>query len=973
MPVNVWAQVGAATGYLPMTALLGTAGQLLGMNAGATLAEWKAATFLANQLAVPVGAVATPSYTFTGDLNTGFYQDTADKIGVAAGGVRVFQFGATNNIYSNTVMNGKVFSEEKSADIVAAANIDLATATGNYVYVTNAAGAIIITRLGGVVIPSGTCFELKFVIAGGTVTLKNDPNFLSLFGGADTTVSSGDVLRFRKTNDADQFWELVSISRGSSLQVIAAAGQPVTYIGPSIEDRPAITAGGWLPWSLNQQWGGAPMPFHMVDSATGVEYKFDAFDTYIDNDQGTNMDVGSAAARVNQFQSINPAKNLSLQAIWVKANKTGNPVDNLILQLWSVVAGLPNALIATANTINGKQITSDGSPQWYRFSFAAVQALVGGTQYMWVVTRSGAVDPANFYQLVGKGSTKFPSNLQGFGTAVPAWTAANTLTKSFICEAQASDQIVQTIGQFTGRIIGSEGNPINRSVAFCKPLREFFPLFAPDGWSISIRGKTWTKDRTICDLVYGPHHDRINIRCAVGTGYVTVTTYESDNTVLTTTGVNDVSGAAFKDIMIIGRSLNDGADYIKIYTGVNNVWSKEVESVGLSLIFDPLMLKQGTAWIMGGFKLFAAADYTKLSDMTILPSADGWTYTTTTATVEGNVFAVAGGKLNQIKAGMAAGGDGYYAKAALGLVNANGWFCTYKLRIISNSLIKDEVGCSVRIQDGAKNISNQLQDFYNSLQSTSLAYPQIDLKSADSTFFITGKGSDALQFINGRLISDFTSFMVLASGANQIDFGDRSVTANENADVIWDYMGYYNTANVYPQFTSGELHEFSVFSGDKNTLGQAVYNTGVPISIKTYCGLGRNYVEKVNQEFAVFGITNGPSTASTTDITAPEMEQFVLGSKVSFSGSQRMSNINAAAYTAIESYADGRLVNNFGTSTGELLLQLSTANQEMPATNVTKTVLNYGLHKLERRYKTSGGSTGSLIEKSRNMIGDVSV
>jgi hypothetical protein len=79
------------------------------------------------------------------------------------------------------------------------------------------------------------------------------------------------------------------------------------------------------------------------------------------------------------------------------------------------------------------------------------------------------------------------------------------------------------------------------------------------------------------------------------------------------------------------------------------------------------MQVQGHMWIMGGFPLFKNTDYTKLSEMTVLPSADTWTFTTTTATVEGNVFAVSGGKLSQIKAGMAAGGDGSYVKAAAAL------------------------------------------------------------------------------------------------------------------------------------------------------------------------------------------------------------------------------------------------------------------------------------------------------------------
>jgi hypothetical protein len=82
---------------------------------------------------------------------------------------------------------------------------------------------------------------------------------------------------------------------------------------------------------------------------------------------------------------------------------------------------------------------------------------------------------------------------------------------------------IQSAGTFNGRIVGTEGNPINRSVGYIKPLREFFPLFHPNGWSILLRGKSWTKDKTIADVMYGLHHDRINIRSATATGFTTVT------------------------------------------------------------------------------------------------------------------------------------------------------------------------------------------------------------------------------------------------------------------------------------------------------------------------------------------------------------------------------------------------------------------------------------------------------------------
>lgn len=744
------------------------------------------------------------------------------------------------------------------------------------------------------------------------------------------------------------------------------AADITTYIRPDVNDRPSMVAGGWLPWNLNQQWGGAGcMPFHMIDSATGVEFKFDAFDGYIEDNNFQN--IGSAAGNINNYQGINPAKNLSLQAIWIKLYKVLNPIDNVTLQLWSVAAGIPNALIATANVINGKQITSDTNGQFYRFAFAAVQALVAGIQYVFVMTKSGGVDAANFYNIKGKAAaTKYPNNLQGIGTAVPAWTPTNTTSNNFICEAQASDQPIQTLGQFAGRLLGTEGNPINRSVGYCKPLREFFPLQDPTGWSIHIRGKSFTKDRTFFEAMYGLHHDRINVRSLAATGLTTVTIYKQDGTVVTLSGTTDISTNTFKDIMIVGRSMGDGGDYLRIYVGAGGAWTKEAELTLQTFIFDPLMLKQGTGWIMGGFQLFKNTDYTKLSDMTILPSADGWAFTTTTGTVEGNVFAVSGGKLNQIKAGMAAGGDGYYQKAALALSNANGWFTTDKSRVISQTNTKDENGCLVNIFDGTKVVSSKRQEYYNIVSSTSTFYPQQDLKSADSVILQTGKGNDYFVFLNGKLNCDGTGSLLSASGLNQIQFGDTSVTANENADIVWDYVGYYNTSNIYPQFTAGELHEFAVFSGDKNLLGVAVYNLGVPLSLKQFCGIPKNYiVEEKTQFSSLMGITGTVINATTNFITASELEAFVLGGFIQAEFQTVVNHDTGGQAVATAMYTDGELDGRASI----FVIETAGRGDTVYIQNNRRKARYFGLHKVEARFQDSN-AVGNASITSRSLIVD---
>lgn len=216
--LNIWGTVGGVQFALPMETLLGLTNQLLGMNIGATALQYKSATFnnATNQFALPVGALAAPSLTFTGDLNTGMYQDGADAVSIAVGGVRIVKMDGVANLISNfknQAMSAALFMDDFGPDIVAGATTDLGTATGNVVRITNAVGATVVTSLGGATIPAGTVIETKFVITGGSITLTQDAVNLPLLGGANIALQSGDIARWRKLNDAAAQWEMYSFQR----------------------------------------------------------------------------------------------------------------------------------------------------------------------------------------------------------------------------------------------------------------------------------------------------------------------------------------------------------------------------------------------------------------------------------------------------------------------------------------------------------------------------------------------------------------------------------------------------------------------------------------------------------------------------------------------------------------------------------------------------------------------------------------
>jgi len=228
MGVNVWAVVGGNTFQLPMETLLGTAYQLLGMNAVATELQYKDAKFnnATGQFSVPVGSLGAPSYSFEGDLDSGIYRPNPNELGLIVAGTLTWHIGTSFAFLKNVplVMVGNRISEEFGADIAAAATTDLGDSTGNTLIVNNAAGATVVTSLGGATLPAGTEIETIFNITGGSVTLTHNATSLDLLGAADIILVDRDIVRWRKTNDASAYWRMVSFQRGLASTPFTAKG-----------------------------------------------------------------------------------------------------------------------------------------------------------------------------------------------------------------------------------------------------------------------------------------------------------------------------------------------------------------------------------------------------------------------------------------------------------------------------------------------------------------------------------------------------------------------------------------------------------------------------------------------------------------------------------------------------------------------------------------------------------------------------
>ncbi len=983
MSVNIWAQVGATTYTLVMESLYGTANQLLGMNAGATALQYKDVTFdnTNGQLAVPVGAAATPSITFTGDLNTGLYWTGADSLGVSAGGtVRAIFSTSALTLSSNLVMSSKLIQEDQSANIGAAATTDLGGATGNYVYITNAAGDNVITSLGGASLPAGTLVETKFVVTGGSISITHNATSLNLLNGDNiTNISNGTVMRWRKTNDAAAYWEQVSSTAGLIISDAQNAADLVFmwHVDADIGHHDMIAA-GLFPAFFNQQWGGAPHYFELVDGATGTPYKFEAATGFINQTNTAGWGIADGAARTWESQGFKVSATQSISAIWVKVWKTGNPTNNLELRILpDDGTGKPSGSAAitngTATAQSGKLHSSDSYGQWVRFVFATPCALTAGTQYHITLKSSGAVDASNYWQwattISGSGNT-YPHGQVCNGDAVPTWTAQPTYDSCFLVEAASSVASLQTttLTNFSGELLTFEGSPLNQSNARVADLNTLEGFDLTD-FTLRMVGRNYTKDKTILDICYGFDHDRIVLRCNATTGYLQLSLYESDGTLHQVTGSSDQSSGT-SDIGIRIRAKNGGNDELYLY--VNGV-AQGTPITGASFALDTLfgLAQIGTLWIHGGFALAPTWSGSSISSFTALPSALGWTYSG--GATESAAFSVSGGKLYQNYTGFGASDLGNYGKTAAGLSNANGWALLDKSRISRDPNTKDSGGgAAIRLRDGTKECYVFRKEYYTQTYNVAgPAYPQIDNKTTDNVMLTIGKGSDLFTFVNGKLIIDGVGTNTAASATNQIDFGDINTSSGENADAVYSYWKYYTSAWLPPQFTAGSLAEIAIWTGDKTNLLSTLYNSGTPLAAKTFCGVEKNYIgDGVVQRLAQTGIASSVTTNSTTMVLEPEMECFVVGSSLQASGQSTV--IPGAAGRSVqgaiqvdEMAAAPQSIVYFGADGGSGYGSLD------PSRLVPKTY--FGLHKVMRSWLSGGAYTVSTSNAPKNRVLNVEV
>jgi hypothetical protein len=721
---------------------------------------------------------------------------------------------------------------------------------------------------------------------------------------------------------------------GTSLTFTSAPSTP----DPVYED---FYKQGVYPAFFNQQWGGANTG-GLPDGSLG-----EVATGYIVSD-GSAYGVANVAASTYRSQGFKVSQNTNVASVWFKVYKIGNPLNNLELYIYSDTSGSPNALITNGTAIaqSGKIHTDNDQGEWVEYLFTANPSLLADTQYHIVLKSSGAVDASNYWGLPRDTGGNYPHGYVNSGDATPTWTAITTQRLNFLIEPETT--VLQDTGLFgEGKVSCFEGAPLNQSGGFVTSNGNFINY---KRGSFSLAGTVFTKDKTFLDIGTGTDNNRIVLRTNVTTGYAQLDFYEDDETKHTITGTTDIS-TGNHTISFRYRAEGDGADYLTLY--VDGV-SEGTALASQTYLLDKSFKDYGHTTIGGGFGL--APIWTDDQDMSVLPSASGWTWTGTAT--EADAMSVSDGILYQNGAGYGSTQSGYYAKTTT-LNNATGWVVETKLKVKNNSNIVDDSSCRIIIYDGTKYLDVFFHEYYVK-ENNSLRSFQHDFTQETIVKFV-GKGSDFYVYVNGKLIIDGAGLLTTTTASNQIRFGDSEVTAGENSTVEWHYFKYYEGSQL-PEFSDCEISELNYWTEDKSSLFPTIYNSGTIQSVKALAGIDRNYIRKHPFRMRLSGINDTPTTTSITPVPHTELQIFVLGKqfKAQLFAVARNSNVSGVTMLGLSINGQYSERKDFASFTSASTNHRSTGAVSRNKNN------NNGLAVVTMMWKVLSG-TGGLYQEARNL------
>ena len=112
---------------------------------------------------------------------------------------------------------------------------------------------------------------------------------------------------------------------------------------------------------------------------------------------GSNVETVTAyGQKVYQTFTLATATAWTLAKVEIRARRVGNPADNLRVALYTDSAGAPGTLVE-AVTVAGSALAD--VMDWVEFVFANTATLNYGTTYGLLIERTGAMAPADFYEV----------------------------------------------------------------------------------------------------------------------------------------------------------------------------------------------------------------------------------------------------------------------------------------------------------------------------------------------------------------------------------------------------------------------------------------------------------------------------------------------------------------------------------------------------------------------------------------------
>lgn len=250
-----------------------------------------------------VGTVSLPSYTFTGDLNSGMYWIGADNIGVGVAGAKVLDISATGlNVVGTLSSNGAAFSPlAQGAGMVNGTIVE--SHTGN-------AATFAIKTLAGAD-PSAT--DIVYVPFRNVITGTGNYSVISLTAALSVTLSSGSTIG-TANNVAFKLWFEI-FNDGGTLRLGVINNVSGTNVYPL----------GQIPLASSTTEGGAggadsAQVFYTGTGVTAKAYTVIGYAYYGPSVIGTAGSWAASPTSIELFSNHTPLPGTSIQ---VQRNSTG--------------------------------------------------------------------------------------------------------------------------------------------------------------------------------------------------------------------------------------------------------------------------------------------------------------------------------------------------------------------------------------------------------------------------------------------------------------------------------------------------------------------------------------------------------------------------------------------------------------------------------------------------------------------------